>query len=57
MCKHEWKSNVYTASNTSLHIDFDQFNWCQFLIMATATRPDINVVSCGGGQLHIEPWW
>ena len=36
------------------YIDFDEFDWCHFTGTAT-THSNLNVVSCGGGQLHIEP--
>ena len=40
----------------SLHVEFQELYWRIFSSNITAD-PDLNVISCGGRQLYVEPWW
>ena len=50
------KTDLFMSS--SLYIEFHELYWS---IIPSNTfniaDPDLYVISCGGGQLYVEPWW
>ena len=48
----------FAEISTSLHVEFHELYWSIFIITPTShTDSDLNLISCGGRQCYIEPWW
>ena len=49
---------VWVMPCHSFHIEVNKFYWSVFNLKSIGgTNSDLYIISCGGGQLYIEPWW
>ena len=48
----------YDVCPSSLHIEFHELYWRIFISSSfITTDPDLDVITCGGRERYIEPWW
>ena len=56
--KKKKKKQADLFMSSSLYIEFHELYWS--IIPSNAFNvadPDLYVISCGGGQSYVEPWW